>query len=701
MECMDEPQGRKIFETVNEYLNMKDESVASLPNEVVIFSIMDAALHQLRDLIKKGKITWKEPYAQLEYDIPPFPELQRLFETEKPRFFTTWAMLVATRFVFMDAGIPGEVTIPSSMKDKIAGLTEEELAAGYELRIPAQGTIDTPDGKESFSIDLRFAIRPLTLRKIPPFKGLDYFFPVRVGLDIHEGNPAAWPKSNQDQLWKIFAEEITELTAPFLKKLQDKGEERPPILKPDNVIPIRPDAFAVAAGFVPMHKLAERNRAGLPLFQDASRTFHALRTPLNVATGLALFRFTSPDRPGDWQEVETADLTDQVFCLTDRGAPRRGDQAPDILGEVVKLFTETVAIVTPRFKKCGRFWKSRVDLIFYRIIAELGLTYIDTKTGRRVRPEDPGLPRDAVVPLTIKGRRAYTPDGKDIKALFGDRWKLESIRWRWSPSIVDDLLAAPALDKKGKVIRDKSGRVLRGGFNIKVIIRIFDALFRLRSEKAYTAHDLLVQLSTDIYKPPKQSTAGRNIIEREADRLFDLLHLEEDPKHPGRREEAVKTAIFRLKQPDIGALLAGSDELPRTDLNPNRRTNPYYRLVRSALYTPPGILTKEEVAALEAEMAASKSPALPAGPKTDDQAALPGIIEDAQDIPSGPEIRAAREAAGMNLRDFARMVGGGAIGTWSHYETGKTIRVGNIAPDVWERVRDFVATGGKKDGKEA
>ena len=115
MEGMDEPQGRKIFETVNEYLNMKDESVASLPNEVVIFSIMDAALHQLRDLIEKGKITWKEPFAQLEYDIPPFPELQRLFETEKPRFFTTWAMMIATRFVFMDAGIPGEVTIPSSM----------------------------------------------------------------------------------------------------------------------------------------------------------------------------------------------------------------------------------------------------------------------------------------------------------------------------------------------------------------------------------------------------------------------------------------------------------------------------------------------------------------------------------------------------------------------------------------------------------
>ena len=86
----------------------------------------------------------------------------------------------------------------------------------------------------------------------------------------------------------------------------------------------RPADFAVAAGFVPMHKLAERGRGGLPLFPDASRKFHELRTPLNWATGLALFRFTSPDRPEDWQEVTLADLTDRVLCLTERDAPRRG-----------------------------------------------------------------------------------------------------------------------------------------------------------------------------------------------------------------------------------------------------------------------------------------------------------------------------------------------------------------------------------------
>lgn len=514
-----------------------------------------------------------------------------------------------------------------------------------------------------------------------------------IGGELYEiGGMKFTPEDWRTEDWRGFADKLDERNA-------DRGfmiPEREP--QPENILkPIR-DNFAVAAGFVPMHKLSERNRAGLPLFPEGSRTFHALRTPLNVAAGLALFRFTSPDRPGDWQEVTMKALTDQVYCLTERDAPRRGDQAPDVLGEVVKLFAETIAIVQPRHEKHGRIWKSRVALIFDRVIATLGLTYIDTKTGRRVRPDDPTLPRAAIVPLAVKGRRVYAPEGRDIKALIGDRWKLETIRWRWSPTIVDDLLAAPVLDKKGNVIRDKSGKVIRGGFNIRVIIRIFDALFRLRSERAYTAHDLLVLLATDIYKPPKQSTAGRNIIERETDRLFALLGLEDDPKHPGRREEAVAGAIFRLKQPDIGALLPGTDENPRIDPNPDRRKRSYYRLIRSALYTPPGIMTKEEAAAIEAETATPEPLALPDPKKKKvDQVVLPGIVEDAQPIPSGADIRAARDAAGINLRDFARIVDGPGIAIWSRYETGTPIRVDKITPEVWERVREFIAQHGKKD----
>ena len=512
-----------------------------------------------------------------------------------------------------------------------------------------------------------------------------------IGGELYEiGGMKFTPEDWRTEDWQTFADKLTVRNTALGLVVPEAKEGAAVILGHGEVFP-------VAAGFVPMHKLSERNRAGLPLFPEGSRTFHALRTPLNVAAGLALFRFTSPDRPGDWQEVTMKALTDQVYCLTERDAPRRGDHAPDVLGEVVKLFAETIAIVQPRFEKHGRIWKSRVELIFDRVIATLGLTYIDTKTGRRVRPDDPTLPRAAIVPLAVKGRRVYTPEGRDIKALIGDRWKLETIRWRWSPTIVDDLLAAPVLDKKGNVIRDKSGKVIRGGFNIRVIIRIFDALFRLRSERAYTAHDLLVLLATDIYKPPKQSNARRNIIERETDRLFDLLGLEDDPKHPGRREEAVAGAIFRLKQPDIGALLPGTDENPRIDPNPDRRKRSYYRLIRSALYTPPGIMTKEEAAALEAEEVAPEPLALPEPKKKKvDQVVLPGIVEDAQPIPSGADIRAARDAAGINLRDFARIVDGPGIAIWSRYETGTPIRVKSISPEVWQKVRDFISQHGGK-----
>jgi hypothetical protein len=494
--------------------------------------------------------------------------------------------------------------------------------------------------------------------------------------------------------WQAIADKLTARNAALGLVVPEAKEGAAVILGHGEVFP-------VAAGFVPMHKLSERNRAGLPLFPEASRTFHALRTPLNWAVGAALFRFTSPDRPGDWQEVTINALTDQVYCLTERDAPRRGDHAPDVLGEVVKLFAETIAIVTPRTEKCGRIYKKRTELILDRIIATLGLTYLDMKTGRLVRPDDPSFQK-FTKPLEVKGRRVYTPDGKDIKALTGDRWKLETIRWRWSPTIVDDLLAAPVLDKKGNVIRDKAGKVIRGGWNVKVFNRIFDALFRLRSEKAYVAHDLLILLATDIYKPTGQSTAGRNMVEKEAGRLFDLLGLEYDPKHKGRREEAVAAAIFRLKQPDIGALLPGSDELPyqpsQADLLGGRWKNPRYRLRRSALYTPPGILTKAEVAAIEAEYEATPGPlALPEPKKTKaDQIAFPGIIEDAPPIPSGSSIRAAREAAGINLRDFARMMDGPGIAIWSRYETGTPIRVDKITPEVWERVREFIAQHGKK-----
>ena len=54
--------------------------------------------------------------------------------------------------------------------------------------------------------------------------------------------------------------------------------------------------------------------------------------------------------------------------------------------------------------------------------------------------------------------------------------------------------------------------------------------------------------------------------------------------------------------------------------------------------------------------------------------------------------KAAREAAGMNLRRFAEAMDGPSFKTWSMIETGqRSASAGRIPEDVWKRVRDFIA----------
>jgi len=454
---------------------------------------------------------------------------------------------------------------------------------------------------------------------------------------------------------------------------------------------VRAERFPVAAGFSPVHKLAQRSRAGLPLFPEESRQFHELRTPLNWAVGLALFSRTLKNNPGGWQEVTVADLTQRVFSL----AERRGDHREDILAEVVKLHNTKNAYVRFDWERRGRVWYRTVALGSEYAIPSLELIVRDRKTRRLVRPTDPAW-RSLVRPFQVKGRRAYRPNGQDIKTLPSDRFFLDRIRWRWNPSFVEDLKAEVALDAKGRVKRDASGKVMRGGYYIQVADAIFDALSRLRKENAFVASDLLVLLATDIYRPKRSNAAGRFTVEREAEGLFARLGLEADPKHPDRRENSVAAAIFRLKQLDIAALLPGSDERPRppseAELASGRRKSPFYRLIRSALYTPPAaLISKEEAAALEVEETEGGAEAVPPA----DQAFLPGLQPPA--IPSGADIRAARENAGMNLRDFARKMGGPSFKTWSIIETRqRSAGAGRIPEEVWQRVRDFVAKYGPK-----
>jgi hypothetical protein len=699
-----------------------------------LFLLMRAAVNHLRRRIKADDtpgISWRNPFAQLEYtvgtpsDIGECPEKlteaeaaalwHRLFKTLPRTALHIWTRDVLIHKIepYTENGrlVNCQVILPPRLKTIAEGWSEserearlKESAAGHtfpgDSNLPGlggTGEADTPAGRQAYAFELVFTIQPLTIT----VKGDRAFFPVIAGLKFTEGDPAAWSSDeDRDAIFEKILKGIDDLDArvgPYLDKREAAGKPA----EPDHVRAVRPEDFAVAASFVPMHKLAERNRSGLSLFPEERGRFYELRTPLNWAVGLALFSVTSEKVPEGWQEVTRDELQDRVFCLTERDAPSRGDHWPDILAEVIKLHSEKNASARYNWEKRGRAWYRTVALESSYAIPNIELVYLDKK-GHRVRPADPAF-RDIAFPLEVKGRRVYAPDGKDIKALPKDRFTLDRIRWRWNPTFADDLKAEAALDAKGNVKKDAGGRVLRGGFNIRVAVHIFKALFRLRSEKAYTAHDLLVLLAHDIYKPPKQSTAaGRNMIEREADRLFDLLGLKADPNHPERREDAVAAAVFRLKQKDIAALLPGSDERPRTDPNPQRRKGPYYRLVRSPAYAPKAALvTKEEAAELKAEEVEAAAPVLPPalpGPKVE-QSVLPGMeLPAAAPIPAGADIRAAREAAGVNLRDFARDMKGPGIAIWSRYETGNPVRVENIKPDTWQRVRDFITKHGPKAG---
>jgi len=473
-----------------------------------------------------------------------------------------------------------------------------------------------------------------------------------------------------------------------------------PLPKPaEDIIPIpgkgKAETFNVAGGyFRPIFGLSER-KTDLPLLLE----FHEPQTPLNWAVGLTLFSLTDEDRikTGNWQEATIQEIEDRVFCLTERDAMRHGQHREDILAEVVKLATRQNWYYAFETVQAGRAWKPRAVIGIRTPIPELELIFVNRKTGKRAFPSDPAI-RQLLIPLEVKGRRAFRPDGKTIMALPKDTWELESIRWHWVQSFNDDLLLMPALEEKGKrkglPKKTTTGKPIRKGYLIKVADNILHALGRLRAEGSGSKYAcrLLIMLASNLNKTEDGIAA---------ERVFRMLGIPDDYKTKGHRnpETLVAEAVLRLKSRDIQALLAGSDEYPRTDPNPDRRKGPYYCFKRSPEYTPrSGIVSKEDALAIEAEYEITdKTPSPDISPKEKvaAQLVLPGIVQEAPSIPSGAEIRAAREAAGMNLRDFAEDIKSGSHNTWAKYERGEPIRIKSIAPEAWDRVRTFIAQHGK------
>jgi hypothetical protein len=729
-----------VAEVVGIFTDAFKESVYPELHSLAILDLFCGAVLSLGHYLKKGKVAgvnWKNPFALLDYPVGLIPSeevedadleavgkerltkdaaldlLHRItVSLMTPSFLVPATMHGITREVAVAVTEAGDarIILPPDLEKEIAGLPEAEqeerldvLGAGFDLPpLSFTGTCTTPAGKESFTAALVFGIKPLVILEAEDRA----FFPVMVGLDFKEGDPSAWSEEDRQAILDFIVGQIDALAAPYLKAVEAKGEERPAVPEPDRAVAVRAGDFAVAGGYPrPIYGLSKR-KEDLPLLRE----YHEPQTPLNWAVGLALFSMTDEDRvrSGDFQEARIADLADRVFCLTDRDAPRRGDHRSDILAEVVKLATTHNWYYTIETVKVGRAWKKRAIIGVQTAIPELHLVFLDTKTGERVFPTDPAL-RALAIPLEVKGRRVAQPDGSVIRALPKGRWKLESIRWRWVQSFNDDLLLTPALvesgKRKGLPKKTTGGKVIRKGYLIRVADNVFAALHGLRAEGrgSMYACRLLVMLAHNLNKTESDIAA---------DRVFRMLGIPEDyeSKTHKKREDLVAAAVLRLKQRDIGALLVGSDEYPRTDPNPDRRKGPYYRFIWSPEYTPrTGIASKADAETIEAEYAdaveedtvARSQPAPVAQPKAD-QAVLPGMEEPpAPPIPDGSVIRAAREAAGLNLRRFAKAMAGPSFKTWSLIETGqRTERSGRIPEAVWQRVRDFIAQHGPKAGTD-
>lgn len=726
---------KKVLEVVNKALAafVKDPRNMS---PALLMGLLYEGLERLRDCIAGADpdITWAAPYAQLEYDVD-HKSFALLAKGETPPLSDEdkklWDeyLIPKERAVALAKSVTAS-TMEAMLFEKLHELTKKaivikrgqdiilhaspEIQAEYEKTPEAErrkyqekieegwtfaglgeGDKELPfSGKDDaglpWKINLAYQVLPLVIDADENRA----FFPVRVGLSFIAGNPSTWTEKDKADFWTYILGTVD----AFVKELREKGEKPVEILPPSRVSAIGAAAFPIASKYTRTIYGLSKDEKDLPLLKE----YHELQNPLNWAVGLALFSLTDEEevRLGNWHEAELEEIAARVNCLDEDGVRVDRHDADAVLAEVVKLHKRQNTYYEIKSRKVGKYYTNDVVIGSYYAIPELEILFIDTETKKLVKASDPSL-RELVDSLLFDGRRIRRPRDEDEEERLktfpkgtkekAARYRPHAVRWRWVQAFRDDLLISPDLiesgERKGRPKRTRGGRVLRKGSLIRVAFNIFDALKNLRQLKEKYACRLLIILASNLNKPEDGIAA---------DRVYRMLALEETPGQPGRREDIVASAVARLI--GIGVLLPRSDTTPRMDPNPERRKGPYYRLYRSPEYFPKaGITTKE--GAIEIEKAYSEPLALPAPApavpgQTETQTHLPGL--EAAPLPSGAEISTAREAAGMNLRDFARAMAGPTFSTWSRYEAGKSVRAESISSEVWQRVRAFVAEHGPK-----
>ena len=438
----------------------------------------------------------------------------------------------------------------------------------------------------------------------------------------------------------------------------------------------------------------------------------------NRTVGMAAAALTKMDTREtilDWQSATVEEVADLVFCRSEEGTLSHGQNREDILKAFEALRAIPIPIVKIDWKQIGTDrnprWIKEYKLRVASLLQSYGPVFVDKKTGKEIVAADPARKKDLV--KAKPDRRKITrklvemnPVDGILKAFPAENYTLTRFEWRWNTDIAEDFICPKvALDKKDRPrLKQIKGRHIEGSRFIMLNKQYFAVQKHLRVAGSTYGPRLLDMIVSE-KKHITSRGNGAVWIEIEAEKIVKWLDLwaeyQGHPKHV--LEDHVAPAIMALIHEKV--LLLESWLVPQKDKNVDRRKNPYYRWKVAELWTTVALVPPEEakdiedelVAQAEAEEAARSQPQ----PKAD-QVALPGIMGDTPPmVPSGSDIRAAREAAGLNLRRFADVIKGGSFNTWARYERGEPIRVGSIPPDAWERVRDFIATGGKKEGKEA
>jgi DNA-binding transcriptional regulator YiaG len=437
------------------------------------------------------------------------------------------------------------------------------------------------------------------------------------------------------------------------------------------------------------------------------------QTAFNRTVGMAAAALTKTESREailDWQEATVAEVADLVFCRSEEGTPARGQNREDILKAFEALRAIPVPIVKIDWKQVGTDrnprWVKEYKLRTASLLQSYGAVFVEKATGKRVDAGDPGYKKDlkkgkADRRKTMKELVAMNPADSILHSFPADRFTLTGFEWRWNTDIAEDFICPQvALDEKNRPrLKLTKGRHIEGSRFINLHRRYFIVQKHLReagSTYAPRLLDLIVSEKTHITSHGK----GAVWIEIEAPKVIKWLGLwseyENRPKHV--LEDHVAPAIMLLIKEKV--MLPESWLMPQKDKNEDRRKNPYYRWKVAELWTTVALVPEDEAKEIEDELVkqAEEAESKDQNDTLINQSALPGIIEDAQPIPSGADIRAAREAAGMTLRRFAEYIAGPDFSTWSRYETGKPIRVKNISPEVWQRVRKFIAQNKGKKG---